>query len=338
MWILSINLGRVALNKTRIYVTFDYELFFGRKTGSIEKCLLEPTEVLARIAQKHAVHFTFFVDAGMLAAMRRHMNASSEIDEQYSSIVDQLRRLKYEGHSIQLHVHPHWEDSVFCDGKWVHGGTRFRLDQFSQVDIEKIIREYRLELVEVVGADVHAFRAGGWCIQPFSLLMDALHRNGITLDSTLYKNGFMSTALHRFDFRGMPSLPEWFFNDDPLKAESEGIFREIPISVTYYSRLFYLSMALHKIIKAKRYKPVGDGAPVGIGKRDAASLIMNGGEGVVCLDGSRSRLVMPALKRLIGESPESNFVIIAHPKALCENSFEVLDDIASSYSGNFITM
>ena len=55
--------------KINIHITFDYELFFGDKPGTIEKCLLEPVSRLQQLAAKHQVLFVFFVDAGMLVAL-----------------------------------------------------------------------------------------------------------------------------------------------------------------------------------------------------------------------------------------------------------------------------
>ena len=49
-----------------IYFTFDYELFFGSNSGTIENCIVKPTNELIKIANKYNVKFTFFVDSGFL--------------------------------------------------------------------------------------------------------------------------------------------------------------------------------------------------------------------------------------------------------------------------------
>ena len=59
-------------------LTFDYEVYFGARTGSVERCLLDPTDALARVAAKHAAPLVFFVDAGYLLALRREMGRSHD--------------------------------------------------------------------------------------------------------------------------------------------------------------------------------------------------------------------------------------------------------------------
>ena len=54
----------------RILLTFDYEVFFGRSTGSVERTMLEPTEALLELADRYGVKLVFFVDAGFILRLR----------------------------------------------------------------------------------------------------------------------------------------------------------------------------------------------------------------------------------------------------------------------------
>src|SRR3569833_245097 len=266
MLIQSIRSGPGIMNNNKIYITLDYELFFGRLSGSIDKSVLEPTNRLIEIGRKHGVAFTFFVDAGMLHAMKKFAVSASELEVQHERIASQLRLLKSEGHSVQLHIHPHWEDSVYAEGRWIADVQRYRLDQFNDADVMRIVGTYKKALEATAGPGIHAFRAGGWCIQPFSRIGAALRKNGIVLDSTLYRNGFMHTHTHQFDFRGMPPLSSWQFEDDPMRPDAAGAFTEIPIAVTRYSRRFYLSMVFHRLKKTEKYRFIGDGDSNGGGR------------------------------------------------------------------------
>jgi hypothetical protein len=326
------------MTDTKIYITFDYELFFGRTSGSVERCLIIPTDRLIDIGRRHGVVFTFFVDAGMLYAMKKFAPAASELFDQYELIAAQLRLLKHEGHSVQLHVHPHWEDSVYAEGRWCANVSRYRLNQFSQEDVKRIVSEYRAELEAVVGPGIYAFRAGGWCIQPFQGISNALRINGIKIDSTLYRDGYMNTSTHQFNFRGMPVFDTWRFEDDPMLPHPDGWFTEIPIAVTRYSRLFYFSMAFHRILKTPRFLFVGDGASVGGGRLNTLKLILNGGDGVVSLDGFRVLRLEPAYKEFSKINGNRSFVVIGHPKALCDQSFRSLDAFAETHAAKFSVM
>ena len=50
----------------KIAITWDYELFFGSRSGTVDKCMLEPTKRILEVAEKHEVPFTFFPDVGSL--------------------------------------------------------------------------------------------------------------------------------------------------------------------------------------------------------------------------------------------------------------------------------
>ena len=90
-----------------VFLTFDYEIFFGQNTGSITKCMLEPTNSLIEISKKHGVNFTYFVDAGFLCQLKKNIEKYPNLKKDYSSISKQLKELIINGEDIQLHVQPH---------------------------------------------------------------------------------------------------------------------------------------------------------------------------------------------------------------------------------------
>jgi len=323
------------MKKNKIYITFDYELFFGRVPGSVRKSLLDPTNVLMELARQHDVAFTFFVDAGMLYSLKKYSSVAPEVEADYNLIVAQLRALKQEGHSLQLHVHPHWEDSLYIDGCWQFNVDRYRLDQFSDTDISQIVTKYKNALMEVVGPGIRGFRAGGWCIQPFHRIKPVFIENGIEIDCTLFQDGHMDTATHKFDFRGMPDLCSWRFDDDPMRPEIHGRFTELPISVTKYSRWFYLTMVFHRLLKTDGYRFLGDGKPIGGGTWGTLKLIFNGGDGIVSLDGFRIRCLDLSFKKFMRKQQDGNFVVLGHPKALCSYSFVALATLAKEHAPLF---
>src|SRR5215470_17635236 len=99
----------------KIYLTLDYELFFGR-SGTAEKCMIEPAERIAQLCEKHNARCIFFVDAGYLDKLTYYAPRYSQLRREQQMVSDQLIRLSNAGHDVQLHVHPHWEGTVY-DGK-----------------------------------------------------------------------------------------------------------------------------------------------------------------------------------------------------------------------------
>ena len=61
----------------RTVLTFDYEIFFGTPAGTAQRCVIEPTLALSRVAMKHGAKLVFFVDAGWILRMRIEMAKSS---------------------------------------------------------------------------------------------------------------------------------------------------------------------------------------------------------------------------------------------------------------------
>ena len=164
------------------------------------------------------------------------MGICLELAESYQQVTSQIRELDSKGHTIALHIHSHWEDAIYEDGRWIFDTSRYRLSSFSRQEGDEIIRRYFNELAQHCEKPIKAFRAGGWCIQPFDVFRATFAELGIVIDSSLYKDGYMATKSHQFDFRGMPNATLWNFNSDPMKIEKNGVFTEIPIASTTYSR------------------------------------------------------------------------------------------------------
>ena len=158
----------------KIYITLDYELFFGSKSGSVEKCIIEPTNDLLKIVDPYNVKFTCFVDAGYLIQLEKHKDIYPQLQNDYSKITKQISDLADNEHGIELHVHPHWEDSYYNGANWVFSKSRYKLSDFKEEEIEDIITRYNDILKRVSGKNPVTYRAGGWSAQPFGPIKKAL--------------------------------------------------------------------------------------------------------------------------------------------------------------------
>jgi hypothetical protein len=268
-----------------IFITFDYELFFGKESGTAENCLIKPTEFLLKVAKAHKVKFVFFIDSGYLIKLKTYKNKFNYVKKEYDLVFAQIELLSNLGHDIQLHIHPHWEDSYFDGHKWIMNTKRFRLHSFEENEIKKIVYEYKKVLTDIIGEKVFAYRAGGWCIQPFKVLKNALKENNIWLDSTVFYGGYNISDTHYFDFRNAPSTDIWKFENDVLKEEPEGFFTEIPISSIKLSSLFFWKFAFTKKLMKGDMKIFGDGKPVGASKADILKMLMSSTYSCVSCDG-----------------------------------------------------
>jgi len=146
-----------------IYITLDYELFFAEHSGSVEKSIIEPTEKLLESVEKCMVKFCFFVDAGYLVRLKKYKDNFPQLQKDYDLITTQIKMLHDNGHDIQLHIHPHWEDTTYADNQWHMDTTRYRIHKFSLQETEEIVREYKKALTDIVGAtqSLRIVRAAG---------------------------------------------------------------------------------------------------------------------------------------------------------------------------------
>jgi len=312
-----------------IYFTFDYELFFGKNSGTLDNCIIKPTNKLIKIADKYNVKFIFFVDSGYIIKLNEYREKYPILDADYQKITSQIKQLHDQGHDIQLHIHPHWEDSYFDGEKWIMDTTRYRLHQFNEKEIDDIVFRYKKVLTEIVGDRIFAFRAGGWCIQPFDKISKALQKHNIWLDSTLYKNGLNLSSTHFIDFRNMPEKIKWKFSSDPLVEDEKGFFTEVAIGSMKMSPLFYWKFAFTKKFATTKHQMFGDGAPVGASKKDILKMLIKPSYSAISCDGYKSSLLVKAYNQYLKEEKD-NFVVIGHPKATSEFSLGMLNEFIKS--------
>lgn len=320
-----------------IFLSFDYEIYFGEKHGTVDKCIIYPTSELIRIAEKYKVHFSFFVDCGFLIKLNEYRQKFPQLEKDYTSLVDQIKYLADTGHDIQLHIHPHWEDSYYNGERWIIDAKRYKLTDFNQQEIEDIVYRYKKVLTDITQKEVFAFRAGGWCMQPFDKIKPAFKKHEISLDSTVFKNGYYVSKNYFYDFRNAPGKDIYNFENNPEQEDANGYFTELPITAIRNSPLFFWFLFLLGRKNPFYHKPLGDGQPIpakGYRKRQLTSYSNN----PVSMDGYNARLLEKSLKDCIKKAFRQ-MVVIGHPKALSRFSLERIEEFVrkNATTHNFIT-
>lgn len=316
-----------------IFITLDYELYFGKKSGSAEKCLLFPTNKLIELAQKYNAKFSFFIDAGYLIKLEEYKHKFKQLENNYNAVTSQIKQLVSLGHDCQLHVHPHWEDSIFNGSEWIMNINRYKIGDFSDLEAEAIIKKYAQALVKVTNQPLHTFRAGGWCIQPFSKFKKALTEIGIKIDSTIYKNGKQVIENYNYDFNNCPNKHEWRFSDNPTKEDPNGAFLELPIYAQKFSPLFFWKLFLLGRLNPTQHKSLGDGYSVSV-KGYRKRLLTTTTLQCANIEGYFST-TLDHISRKAQKEGVKNLVIIGHPKALTLFSIKKLDEYLKKYHTKF---
>lgn len=309
-----------------IYITLDYELFFGTNSGSAENCILKPTEALLEILDPYGIKFSCFADAGYLLALEKQMGDYRELQEDYNKVTRQLKLLAANGHGIELHIHPHWEDSRFDGNKWVFDTSRYKLPDFEEGAVMDIVTRYNSLLKRVAGRAPKAYRAGGWSAQPFAPIGKALAANGVFIDSTSYPGGHYESQRQVFDFRDVPMYKSGFrFASDLTREDPSGQFVEIPISAHRVPPAFYWRLAATKIGKGGQHRPFGDGSAIPMSGEGKLKLLTSYSNSVVSIDGFKASFLAEAFRDYVKHTDgKGNFVIIGHPKAFTKYSLKKL--------------
>ena len=267
-----------------IILSYDYELFFGDVSGTVQNTLIKPTKLL--LEQLDAVGFkaNFFVDYLMLKYIKQNNDEQSKTD--YDSLQKQLKDIVKRGHRIELHIHPHWVNAKYLGGgMWDFSDfSHYSLSSFTQTEIIQMFEEGVMILQQIAREvekeyQVLSFRAGGWAVQPFDHLREAFKRSNIKVDSSVANGVYSDNTYSSFDFRKLPSSSPYRFTSDVMIEDKKGHFLEVPIS-TYKRTIFHRVVdVLHRKVAPSEFKVITDGTHIrrydkqtGISKKNSISM------------------------------------------------------------------
>ncbi len=304
----------------------DYELFF-QQSGSIEKCLFEPCELLLKFASKNDIKITFFVDAGMLTCMQRIAPNNPSVASQLSRIQSHVESLSENGHEIGLHVHPHWEETSWSDDGWRFSGTRYQLRDFSDDEVGDIFESYASTLNNLSRDPVVSYRAGGFCVEPFARIKGHLRNAGIHIDSSVVPGAKLIDREKGFDFSAAKDVGWWRFDESPAMPEAVGHFLEIPITPNVLPFFYYWGRLFHRLIGRQPAAVLGDGMAKAIGGTEIFRRLAGGSRmAELSTDGPKAELL---LKSKIKKQHRDVYQVMGHPKLLSGRSLNALQKFMS---------
>lgn len=308
-------------------LTFDYEVFLGPRTGTIENCVINPTDQILKVLKKNKAKSIFFVDATWLYFLKNNLH------KDYIRIVKQIREIISSGSSVELHLHPHWINAkVAGENIDFQSYKNYKLHSLKDEEITDLFIKSTELLESITDQNVKCFRAGGFCIYPFSKIKNAFIRSGIKFDFSVAPGFYLlDDEVYDVDFSKIPRLTLYNFQDDITKPEVNGQFVEIPLS-TYKNNPIY--RLINKfILKMKRDKISGDGTSI---NEKSQSFIM-----------SLRRRLKPSYNILSTDKTSSIFfklllltqfkwsklvVIMSHSKLISDEALSNIEYIAQHYS------
>lgn len=253
--------------KVGLIFTTDYEIF-GNGTGSVEKCMLKPTQGMAEVMEKFDAPLTVFLDVCEYWAFETEYEKGNLSEDYASQIRQQLQQLVKAGHDVQLHFHPQWLNYSYSDGDWDLDFDLWRISSLKYEDeehpersLKKLFQKGKQTLEEILkpvkaSYECNSFRAGAWSMQPEAEVLRAMRESGFKIDSTVAPEMQFEDDFTFYDFRKAPAAPQWNIQKDLLVPEEEGLL-EVPIFTTHVPLLKKLKFLGLKKSRGLELKPEG---------------------------------------------------------------------------------
>jgi hypothetical protein len=336
-----------AKNRVKnILLTFDYELFLGERSGTVENCILKPTVLILESLKKHKLKKAiFFVDTSYLWRLEKINDPKAKSD--LLSINQQLKEVLLAGHYIFPHIHTHWIDATYQSeiNQWnLSDQTKYRFHTIS-LDLQKYLFSYSLNYIKQIQKDagvdypIDSYRAGGWCIQPFADFKGHFLENNIKNDFSVLKDFSLTNDDSYYNFESTPSRLIYKFNTNVEMQDLNGIFKEYSItSIQISEKRASINRLFNKFIIRMGYRNYGDGRSA---KRVDQAIIDETSENAYQ---TKRKIEMTSIelmtivkkrnyKRLIEHNSYIHF--ISHPKMIskhnlfCFNKF--IEDVRANY-------
>lgn len=318
-----------------IYLTLDYELFLGEKTGTPENCLIRPMDELCKVADKHHFKFVIFVDATYLLRMQQMKGQFKEVDRQYDLVSNHVKSLAEKGHDIELHFHPQWLYSNWDEDakQWKMDRDHYKLSDLSIEEAKSSLRAAKNLLDEIVGYETKAFRAGGFCLDTFNEYKETFQELRLVIDSSVARYTCVRTPVHSYDYRQIPQEQIYRFSNSIKKKDDNGQFLEMSITGVHWNVLTFWLNIRSKLEKRKPTLEYKDGKGIVDKKQTLAGKIvevLTRNAYLASIDGLWSNAIEDYYKYVLKKG-WSEMILIGHPKNATDLSIANLEWFFDNY-------
>lgn len=335
--------------KKQLLITYDYELFLGNRSGSVEECLIKPTNQTLDMLGKYNAKAVFFVDTTYLLQLKKKSIDTILCKKDFDIIETQLRQIIKAGHYIYPHLHPHWLDAEYIDGtnEWrLNKIGKYRFHNISEAERSSVFDGSVDLLKEIIhhvqpGYRVDCYRAGGWCIQPFEDFKPYFIRHNFKYDMSVLGGFYLFSNAQYFDFSSAPEKNIYCFEDDVTIEKQKGRFTQFNISSIYIN---VFSRLLDKIFLKYLYKIKGDhtftrGQGQIAVKSDMQKPTAIKGHDIS--DSKKERIAVELLTKIklplyIEFFNKNNYMhFISHPKMLTQHNHKMFDSFLKNAFSRF---
>jgi hypothetical protein len=324
------------MKKLKLLLSFDHELSLGG-AECYKSNLFNPTNKILKLANKIEVPVTLFTDI-LCAKMFMVWNEERFV----KPFIEQLSFALQSNHDVQLHIHPHWIDSEFKDGKYIPS-RKYKLSDFNECNwpnnIQGIVKQgidLLTEICEKHKTDYSciAYRAGGYNLAPNTeTILSSLYDNGIRIDSSVAKGFYFRSLLSEVNYRKMPKKANWFISKHgPIDREADSGLYEVPIAGRPRGTINNFPFLVKRVLyKRRAYESEGKGiheAHVSI--HDKLKRLFPESVWMLGFDNYTDSVqsLMKIINQYVNAHQEDNTIIcstISHPKSMGQYGLSLME-------------
>jgi hypothetical protein len=219
----------------------DWELS-GNGSGDIRRLQFEPLRRLVSIYNQLGIHGSFNAEVMQQLTFRQHQDHHKELKMLADEWDDVVRQTFRQGHDIQLHIHPQWQNAEYNDGRWKLTADWSILNYSREAALQMLQRgkDYLENLLRDV--DPHyrsvSFRSGAWCIAPSPHMLDLLVELDIVFDMSIVAGVKYDTRNIKLDYT---KCEEEFLPYYPLMTDARRVSDKIEPIICVPTNCFYAS-------------------------------------------------------------------------------------------------
>lgn len=279
---------------TTIHLAFvdDWELS-GNGSGDIRQLQFEPLRRLVSIYNRLGIHGSFNAEVMQQLTFRQHQDQHQELKVLADEWDDVVRETFRQGHDIQLHIHPQWQNAQYEDRRWKLTAD-WSILNYSREAAQQMLqrgKEYLENLLKGVDPNYRcvSFRSGAWCIAPSPHMLDVLVKLGIVFDMSIVAGVKYDTRNIKLDYT---ECEEQFLPYYPVMTDARKVSDRVepiicvPTNCFYASRRQVLRHHVDKAVNKIRSRITGPTEVSNNGRSVAAY-----GEEWAQIDGNRAQRV-----------------------------------------------
>lgn len=304
----------------KLLLTFDYELFLGNKSGTVDNCLIIPTDMLLNVMERNGAKAIFFVDTAYIMRMEDLKDKYANVRNDLLKIKQQLQTILAKGHRLYHHIHPHWIDAKYDEkeNQWdLSDYTHYCLESLSDEKKKRLFEFSVSFLSELISkAEVNytccGYRAGGLHVEPFDKIKEEFDRSGICEDYSV------DTPIENM-------TESYCFNESTLHPLAEGKYTEFPISrIRIYGLRKIMNGIHYRLTKRnQKYKKIGDGCPSNRQNSDKKPIASKFEFSLPISIELLTPVLLPYYKKLLRQYSYIHF--LSHPKLQSLATINLLD-------------